>query len=96
MRLYETIFIGLSALTEEEAEAVATGVKGVVTSHGGEVEKEEDWGVKNLAYEVKHHSKGHYFLLQFRGENPTLNELDRHYRYNESIIKFQTLRVDEK
>jgi small subunit ribosomal protein S6 len=96
MRLYETIFIGLSALTEEEAEAVAAGVKGVVTSNGGAVEKEEDWGVKNLAYEVKHHSKGHYFLLQFRGENPTLSELDRNYRYNESIIKFQTLRVDEK
>lgn len=96
MRLYETIFIGLSALTEDEAAAVATGVTGVITSHDGEVVKEEDWGVKPLAYEVKHHSKGHYFLLQFRGENPTLKELDRHCRYNESIIKYQTLRVEER
>ncbi|NCO57165.1 MAG: 30S ribosomal protein S6 [Deltaproteobacteria bacterium] len=96
MRLYETIFITLSALTDDEIKALTDGVKGVITSHHGEVVKEEDWGVKVLAYEVDNHSKGHYVLLQFRGDNETLRELERQYRYNESIIKFQTLRVDEK
>lgn len=96
MRLYESIFITLSALSDEEVGALTTAVKEVITSHGGEVVKEEDWGVKVLAYEVDSHSKGHYVLLQFRGDNTTLRELERHYRYNESIIKFQTLRVDEK
>ncbi len=96
MRLYETIFITLPDLTEEQDEGVATAVKGVITGQGGEIVKEEDWGVRTLAYEVKHNAKGHYHLLQFRGDNQALAELDRHYRFTEPIIKFMTLRLDEK
>ncbi|HEX9593136.1 MAG TPA: 30S ribosomal protein S6 [bacterium] len=96
MRLYETIFIARPDLSEEQIEGVAAAIKGVVTGNGGELVKEEDWGVKGLAYDVDHHSKGRYFLLQFRGGNGLLKELERNYRYNESIIKFMTIRVDEK
>jgi small subunit ribosomal protein S6 len=96
MRLYETIYIARPDLSEEQVEAVAAAIKGVVTGNGGDLVKEEDWGVKTLAYEVDHQSKGHYLLLQFRGGNDLLNELERNYRYNESIIKFMTIRVDEK
>lgn len=96
MRLYETIFITRSDLSEEEHEALAAAIKEVVTSHSGEVVKEEDWGIKSLAYEVDHHQKGHYHLLQFRGDGAALDEMARNYRYNESIIKYMTIRLDEK
>ncbi|MGD2063153.1 MAG: 30S ribosomal protein S6 [Nitrospirota bacterium] len=96
MRLYETIFIARSDLSDEQVETVATGIKGVVTGNGGDLVKDEDWGVKALAYDVDHHSKGRYYLLQFHGDNDLLEELERNYRYNESIIKFMTIRVDEK
>jgi small subunit ribosomal protein S6 len=96
MRLYETIFITRPDLSEEQAAGVVDAIKGVVTGHGGDVVKEEDWGVKPLAYDVDHHSKGHYHLFQFRGDGPLLGELERNYRYTESIIKFMTIRMDEK
>jgi small subunit ribosomal protein S6 len=96
MRLYETIFIARADLSDEEVEGLANLIKEVVANNGGDLVKEEDWGVKTLAYTVARQNKGRYILLQFRGDGPLLQELDRNYRFNESIIKFMTIRMNER
>lgn len=96
MRKYETIFILNSELSEEDSKAIIERVRELVESLQGEVLKIEEWGKKKLAYEVKKMSKGLYVLLHFMGTAQVLSELERNLRLMDAILKYQTVRLDEK
>jgi small subunit ribosomal protein S6 len=96
MRKYETIFILDPDLEEEKAQAAIEKVKGIITQTNGEILKVEDWGKRKLAYEVKKKTKGHYILIHFSGLPALLSELERNYRVMDAVIKFQSVRLDER
>ncbi len=96
MSYYESIYILNPELSSEAAEKVKEIMSGVVLKQDGDIHVVDDWGVKRLAYDVKKHKKGHYVLMQFSGSAAALNELERNYRVNDGVIKYMTLRIDEK
>jgi small subunit ribosomal protein S6 len=96
MRIYEELFIVRPEATEEEVDAVIEQLKGVISHHAGTVEKTEKWGMRRLAYRVAKFSEGQYVLLQFTANAETVKELERRLRVNDFVIKFLTVRIDEK
>jgi small subunit ribosomal protein S6 len=96
MKKYETIFILDPDLEEEQAQSAIEKVKSIITQTNGEILKIEDWGKRKLAYEVKKKAKGHYILIHFLGSPALLSELERNFRVMDSIIKFQSVRLDER
>lgn len=95
-RKYETIFILDPDLEEEAAKSAVEKIKGIIAQGNGEVLKIEDWGKRKLAYEVKKKSKGHYILIHLAGTPALLSELERNFRVMDAVIKFQSVRFDEK
>jgi small subunit ribosomal protein S6 len=96
MRKYETIFIINPDLSEEDSKGVIEKVRGLVEDLQGEVLKIEEWGKKRLAYEVKKMSKGLFVILHFTGTIQVLSELERNLRLMDAVLKYQTVRLDEK
>ena len=96
MRKYETLFIMDPDLEEEKSQSVIEKVKGIITQGNGEILKVEDWGKRKLAYRVKKKTKGHYILIHFSGLPPLLAELERNFRVMDAVIKFQSVRLDER
>src|SRR4030043_2099987 len=96
MRKYETIFILDPDLEDEQALSANEKVKGTTTQTKGEILKVEDWGKRKLAYEVKKKPKGHYILIHFMGSPALLSELERNFRVMDAVIKFQSIRFDER
>src|SRR4030065_1419697 len=96
MRKYETIFILDPDLKEEQTQSTIEKVKGIITQTQGEILKVEDWGKRKLAYEVKKKPKGHYFLIHFLGSPALLSELERNFRVMDAVIKYQSVRLDER
>jgi small subunit ribosomal protein S6 len=95
-RKYETIFILDPDLEEGIAQSAIEKIKGIITQGNGEIHKTEDWGKRKLAYEVKKKSKGHYILIHFSGTPALLSELERNFRVMDAVIKFQSVRLDER
>lgn len=95
-RKYETIFILDPDLEEAVAQSAIEKIKGIVTQGNGNILKVEDWGKRKLAYEVKKKSKGHYILLHFTGTPALLSELERNFRVMDAVIKFQSVRLDQR
>jgi len=95
-RKYETIFILDPDLEEGIAQSAIEKIKGIITQGNGEIHKAEDWGKRKLAYEVKKKSKGNYILLHFSGTPALLSELERNFRVMDAVIKFQSVRLDER
>lgn len=55
--------------------------------------KEELWGVKDLAYPIKHLKKGYYAHYFFEGEPSSILAIDKDLKLNENIIRYLLVRV---
>lgn len=96
MRIYEELFVVRPDATDEQIDPLIEQVQGVITQAGGTLDKTEKWGTRKLAYRVLKFNEGQYVLLQFTALPQTVKELERRLRVNDLVIKFITVRIDEK
>jgi len=96
MRIYEELFIVRPDATDEEVDPVIEQIRNVVTRAGGMLDKTEKWGIRRLAYRVAKHEEGQYILLQFTAGAETVKEIERRLRVADVVLKFITVRIDEK
>jgi small subunit ribosomal protein S6 len=67
-----------------------------VTSGGGTVDKLEKWGIRRLAYRVAKRDEGYYILMQITSGPEAVKEIERRFRVSDLVMKFITVRIDEK
>jgi len=96
MRRYETIFIASPELNDDDVKVIIEKTKGLIEKMGGQVEKTDDWGTRKLAYEVKKKSRGHYIYMKFSGKSDLVAEVERMFRINEGVIKYQSVQIEEE
>ena len=97
MRTYEELFIVNANATEEEQDAIVEMLRAVITTGGGTLDKVEKWGIRKLAYRVNRQTEGVYILLEFSTESAeTAKEVERRLRVTDAVIKFITVRMDER
>lgn len=95
-RIYEELFIIRPDATDEEINPIVEQVRSVITTAGGTIDKEERWGIRKLAYRVQKRAEGYYVLLQFTTDAKTVREVERRLRVQDAVLKFLTVRIDEK
>jgi small subunit ribosomal protein S6 len=96
MRIYEELFIVRPDATDEEVDPLVEQLKNVIVHAGGTLDKTEKWGVRKLAYRLLKHTEGQYILLQFTAQSDTVKEVERRLRVADLVLKFLTVRIDEK
>jgi len=88
MRNYEftVIFNSLDELTAKGMEFVSETFK----EAGVEITKQEDMGIKFLAYPIKKQDKGHYFYFEMNADPSKINEFSRLFLLSakDSVLKF--------
>ena len=96
MRYYEMIFIVHPSVPDEEVSVVTDKITSVIKQSKGEVIHLDNWGKRRCAHKIKKSQKGNYFLLYFNGDPGVLTELDRTLRYNEKVLRYQTVIAAKK
>jgi small subunit ribosomal protein S6 len=96
MRIYEELFIVRPDATPEEVDPFIEQLKNVITHTGGTLEKADKWGVRKLAYRVLKYNEGQFILLQFKTQPDTVKEIERRLRVADLVLKFITVRIDDK
>src|SRR5579871_842172 len=96
MRIYEELFIVRPDVTDEEIDPFIEQLTNYIAGEGGNVTKSEKWGVRKLAYRVQKRNEGYYVLLQFAAKPETVSEVERRLRVADLVLKFLTVRIDEK
>ena len=94
MPCYETIFIVKPEKTPEETEKDLELILGNMQSHNCDVLDIEKWGRKKLAYKIENFAEGYYFLIKFNSEASYPKELEKRYNFNENIIRYITVKLD--
>jgi small subunit ribosomal protein S6 len=96
MRVYEELFIVKPDAPEEEVDGFVEQIKQVITSGKGTVDKIDKWGVRKLAYRISKYNEGVYILVVFSSGPELVHEVERRMRVTDMVIKFITVRIDEK
>ena len=83
-------------LEEEQINVVIEKFSKLITSNGGTIDKEDRWGKKRLAYEIKKEIEGYYVLFYVTCESACVNECDRVMKITDEVLKHMIVRSDEK
>ncbi len=95
MPYYENVFIARQDVSSSQVESLADNLASIIEQNGGKVTKREHWGLKTLAYRIKKNRKGHYVLFNIDAPSAAVQEMERSMRYNEDVLRYLTVRVDE-
>ncbi|NLN97272.1 MAG: 30S ribosomal protein S6 [Eubacteriaceae bacterium] len=95
MRAYETLVVFRPDL-EQEAVAELVSTLKMMIEKVGEVEMEDDWGSRKLAYMIDDkYTEGHYYLIHFKTDDTALLEdLDHIYKVNDAFIRSIVIKRD--
>lgn len=94
MSFYESIFVVRTTLSDDETNKLIEKMKSLLEKSGAQLLKLENWGKKKLAYEVKRERKGTFVYFHFKAAGGAVNELERSYRLEDSILKFLTVKQE--
>lgn len=95
MRDYELMLILDPTLEAEEHQKATDRVAKLIDKNDGKVEKVDVWGTRRLAYPIAGHSDGYYAIMLFRGENSTIDELDRVLKIADEVMRHLIVRQAE-
>ena len=95
MRKYEVIFI-IRSMEEEATNAVIEKFSKLIAANGGTITKQDIWGKRRLAYEIKKEAEGFYVLFYVTSDPACVAECDRVMKITDEILKHMIVRSDEK
>ena len=85
-RHYEIIFI-VHPDQSEQVPAMIERYKSTITAQGGQIHRVEDWGRRQLAYQIEKLVKAHYVCLNIECNQETLEELEHAFKFNDAVLR---------
>ena len=95
MKGYESVIILDPNLNEEDQQGLITKMEQLYQSNGGKVVNQASWGRRKLAYPVKKRDYGIYHLFYLDETPPALKAMETQFRFEDNIIKWQTVAVED-
>ncbi len=94
MRRYETIVIVDADVSENDRVSLFSRIQEIIAQQEGVLIKEDLWGVKKLAYEIKKKPRGFYTRYDYCGMGSLVDELERFFRIDDRVLKYLTVQLD--
>ncbi|MFN5723263.1 MAG: 30S ribosomal protein S6 [Rubrivivax sp.] len=90
MRHYEIVLL-IHPDQSEQVPAMLERYKTLITGANGKVHRVEDWGRRQLAYQIQKLAKAHYLCLNIECSKETLAELETGFRFNDAVLRHLTV-----
>ena len=94
MRHYEIIVL-IHPDQSEQVPAMLERYQPLITTNGGQVHRFEDWGRRQLAYQINKLAKAHYLCLNVEISKETLAEIETGFKFNDAVLRHLTVLKDK-
>jgi small subunit ribosomal protein S6 len=79
---------------EERRSEILGNLESMVQSDGGSIVGHHDWGVRRIAFEIRHRPEAHYHLYQFETDSKELLErLNHNLRIADGVLRFRIIKL---
>jgi len=96
MRKYEIMYILNSSMEEAARQELMETLHNIIINDGGNVDKVDDWGMKEFAYRIEDMTKGYYTVINVTAEPDAVKEFDRICRINANVVRTMIVNLDNK
>jgi small subunit ribosomal protein S6 len=90
--LYDLMLLLDSDAPSDRRAEILRNVESTISGQGS-IERNDDWGVRTLAYEIDHRTEAEYHLIQFTGRPDLLEVLQRNLKVTDGVIRHRIIRV---
>jgi len=87
LRNYEIMLIFDASLEEDAIEKELQKVTSIIEKGKGSITDSQKWGLRKLAYPIKHQENGYYHLINFASTDTVVNEIDRVNKINDKLLR---------
>jgi len=94
MRQYELMVI--FPLEEDQHKAGREKLLSDLGNNGAEIEKTDEVGDRDLAYEIQKRRRGKYVLFTIKANPASITTLDRIFKLNANLLKYLFVNIEEK
>jgi small subunit ribosomal protein S6 len=94
MRQYELMVI--FPLEEDQHKAGREKLLTDLANNGVEIEKTDETGDRDLAYEINKRRRGKYVLFTIKANPDSIATMDRIFKLNANLLKYLFVNVEEK
>ena len=93
---YEVLFLLDSTKTAGNIDAAKAQLHALLEKQGAEILASRPWDDRRLAYPIKNHKKGQYYLTFFKVDSLKITEMEHDFRLNELILRHLVSHIDPK
>ena len=88
MPIYETVCILHPELSEARVKDVIEGMQKTLEQSQASLLQVEEWGLRNLAYDIQKQRRGYYVRLEYDSPPQTVKDFERGLRLSEDTMRF--------
>lgn len=96
MKKYEIMYIVNASLDDAARQNLMERLHVIITNNGGSIDKVDEWGVKEFAYEIDHMNKGYYVVINVTANNEGIGEFQRVARINNNVVRYMVLKTEDE
>ena len=96
MHYYENITILDPSLSDEQVTEALEKITALILNGGGEMLKSDNWGKKDLAYEIHKKKKGFFLFLVFKSPSNVIKKLEDYYKVYDPVFKYMVIKLNKK
>ena len=90
--LYDLVLLLDAEATDAQRTKVLNDAEKIVAKEG-EIVSDQDWGLRALAYEIRHKGAAQYHLLQFHAPTAALEQLDRMLHIADGVVRYRIIKL---
>ncbi len=90
------MFLFSPEISEKEVKTEVDQTKAIIQELGGEITKEDFWGLKNLAYPIKHQEQGYYQITWCKLAPAKLSALEQKLKGQGGLTRFLVTKLGKK
>ena len=94
MRHYEIVLL-IHPDQSEQVPAMLERYKGMITAGNGKVHRVEDWGRRQLAYQINKLAKAHFLCINIEADQAVMGELEHAFRFNDAVLRHLVMKRDD-
>ena len=90
MRHYEIVFI-VHPDQSEQVPGMVERYRSTVLAKGGKIHRLEDWGRRQLAYQINKLNKAHYLCVNIEADQAVMAEIEHAFKFNDAVLRHLTV-----
>ena len=91
--IYDLVLLLSTEASDEQRAKILSDTESAISKAGGSVERNDDWGQRPMAYQIRHQPEAEYHLLQFTGPPGLIEDLSHTLRITDGVLRSRVIKV---